>query len=250
MLLRAEVPILAPPEGKTEIEIIEKESPSKKQKYYAPDIEDGDLREQLNNQADFIAALSKRVKKQMVARKGDKDINADQAKVKPDTSANRERGLTLPGGLNEPMRTVAIGPSSVKTHVPGIEEGSFTALNKQQFTYYSFFYRSGEQIGNRWRDGLVNLAQQLKREEFLILAKARRETVIEVLLTKEGHFSRAYLLKSSGDRRLDLLPFEAFRAAAPFMNPPKGLVDADGMIRLKYAFVVDFRPPNFGPDIH
>jgi hypothetical protein len=31
------------------------------------------------------------------------------------------------------------------------------------------------------------------------------------------------------------------------LNPPKGMIEADGNIHLRYGFHIRFRPPGFGP---
>jgi protein TonB len=38
---------------------------------------------------------------------------------------------------------------------------------------------------------------------------------------------------------LDSAAVEAFRQAAPFPNPPKGMVEADGTIKIRWDFVLE-----------
>ena len=40
-------------------------------------------------------------------------------------------------------------------------------------------------------------------------------------------------------RELDDAAVEAFRQAAPFPNPPKGLIETDGTIKIRWNFVVE-----------
>lgn len=78
------------------------------------------------------------------------------------------------------------------------------------------------------------------------LARMQRRTVIEIVIDPNGEYEIGRVLESSGAKGLDQTSVEAFRVAAPFLNPPKGLVESDGKIRLKYGFVVEFRPPSLG----
>jgi protein TonB len=67
-------------------------------------------------------------------------------------------------------------------------------------------------------------------------------------LDKRGILSKVQVLSSSGARDLDEAAVEAFQAAAPFPNPPAGIVEKDGMIRIRWDFVLesaDNRPLNF-----
>ncbi|HMN69995.1 MAG TPA: hypothetical protein PKC28_15745, partial [Bdellovibrionales bacterium] len=82
--------------------------------------------------------------KQQTGQKGDPEgIAGDQSRGEGD------EGFLRPGG-GQAMRQVAIGQSSIAEFIPGIEEGAFTALNTDQFTYYTFFARMNEQVRNRW----------------------------------------------------------------------------------------------------
>jgi protein TonB len=45
----------------------------------------------------------------------------------------------------------------------------------------------------------------------------------------------------SGLTDLDDAAVEAFRAAAPFPNPPNGIVEGDGLIRIRWDFILEAR---------
>jgi outer membrane biosynthesis protein TonB len=124
-----------------------------------------------------------------------------------------------------------------------VEEGDFTALNTDQFTYYSFFSRINEQVRNRWVAGIREYMSRLSQRDLEELAKMDRETVIEIILSRTGEFSTSVVSHTSGDRVLDQTTVGAFRSAAPFINPPQGMVGDDGLIHLHYAFTLRFRPP-------
>lgn len=221
----------------------------------------------IKDTAEYVSQFTKRVKKEVVARQSGPTRNS-QPTVIPlqpketfapgrvggldtQTRAKADRGVGLPApGGNQSMHEVAIGPSSIAEFVPGVEVGEFTALNTDQFTYYSFFARINEQVRNRWVAGIRNYVGSLSQKDQAQLARMDRETVIEIMLTSEGEFSSSVLQHSSGDRTLDQTTIGAFRDAAPFLNPPKGMVEADGFVHLRYGFLVRFRPPAFGQSMN
>lgn len=245
---------------RTEITILEAPPKAKAQSFVTETEQKETQLKDLKDTADYLSQFTKRVKKQIVARNNGPTRNS-QPTVIPlqpkdtydrnrvaglDTQTNSRRqegiGLPTPGG-NQSMREVAIGPSSIGEYIPGVEVGEFTALNTDQFTYYSFFARINEQVRNRWVSAIRNYMSTLSQRELEQLSKSDRQTVVEIILTPQGEFSSSVLQHSAGDRALDQTAIEAFRNAAPFLNPPRGMVEEDGLIHLRYGFVVRFRPP-------
>ncbi|HMN69310.1 MAG TPA: TonB C-terminal domain-containing protein, partial [Bdellovibrionales bacterium] len=88
---------------------------------------------------------------------------------------------------------------------------------------------------------------RLSRQELESLSRKNRQTVVEIVLSRTGEFTGSLVHGTSGDGELDQTSVESFKRAAPFLNPPQGMVESDGRIRLKYAFHLRFRPPSFGP---
>jgi len=50
---------------------------------------------------------------------------------------------------------------------------------------------------------------------------------------------KVQVIGRSGIQDLDDAAVEAFKAAAPFPNPPKGIVDEDGTIRIRWDFILE-----------
>ncbi|MGE4132422.1 MAG: energy transducer TonB [Bdellovibrionales bacterium] len=249
-----EAPAITPPQAPTEVTFIES---GKSRKFVTETDDKKEVFDRLKDQADYLSKLTKRVKKEMKARNNGPTRNSMaepdlMPKLRPHqgvagmAQARREEGegLAAPGG--SPMRRVAIGPSSLAEYIPGVQEGAFTALNSDQFTYYAFFARINEQVRNRWVALVRAYMNNLTQQDLAALAKTERHTVVEIILSASGDFIRAVLHTSSGEQALDQTASDAFRLAAPFLNPPKEMVEEDGKIHLKYGFVVQFRP-SFGP---
>lgn len=262
LLLFAKLPKPTVSQDATQITLIEKPSQEKHKGFVTEtDKKEPDLKD-LKDSADFLSQFTKRVKKQMKARNNGPTVNAQPKQalnlnptrqhVAGQKSTDREKsddgvGMPREQGGSQAMRTVAIGQSSLAEYIPGIDEGAFTALNTDQFTYYTFFARMNEQVRNRWVSLMRNYINSLSAQDLEKLSRRERQTLIEIVLGPDGQFRNALLHTSCGEQQLDRIPAQAFQAAAPFPNPPHGMIEEDGLIHLKYAFVLQFRPPSFGP---
>lgn len=139
------------------------------------------------------------------------------------------------------LRSVVTGQSTRGEFIPGLQQGSFTALNTDQFTYYTFFARMNEQIRPRWVSRLRDFAYGLNQLELQKLAQYPRTTQVEFILDKTGKLIDTVVHLTSGYRQLDFAGSDAFKDAAPINNPPQGLVGEDGKIHLFYNFTVHWR---------
>jgi TonB family protein len=262
ILWNAKLPHLDFDHDKTEVTFVEKKPNARvKSKAFVTETEKRETPETLDQEADFLSQFTKRVKKQLRAQLNGPTVNA-QPKPQPAQQQERpqpnrvaglrpsppDEGVGVPGGAtNQAIHTVAIGQSSIAEYIPGVEEGAFTALNTDQFTYYAFFARMNEQVRNRWVANVRDYMAHLTARDQDFLSKQERHTLVEIVLSPEGNFSTSILQQTSGDHALDQTAVEAFHAAAPFPNPPRGMIEPDGFIHLRYGFVVTFRPPSFSP---
>lgn len=252
--------------GRHPIEIDIREPALRMKKNFVMETEDPskDLLRDLKDKANFLSKLTKRVKEETRARATDATQNRPGQDPSPSLearakglmghSAGRERGqaLQLPPGVgpqhNQDQgggpfgRQVVVGQSTVGEYIPGVKEGAFTALNTDRFTYYTFFARINDQVRNRWVRNLRELASTLSMQQMIALAEFERTTQVDIQLNAEGEFVRSVVLKSSGFKGLDQAATLAFQSAAPFINPPKEMVEEDGLIHLVYGFVVQWQP--------
>ncbi len=241
----------------TEVTFIERE---KRQKgHYVgriPEVRE-DVFKELKNQATYLAQLTQRVKKQSMAQRFGKETQNTPKNQSPNQKEEaigrpeeQQRGDTV---LSNPMGNygkanipkASIGPTT-NLLIPGIEQGFITALNADRFTYFAFFNRMEEQVGNRWGTMMRSVMTQVSNEELTKLATQDRTSVYEFTLNNKGEIVKATLVSSSGFKPLDFVGSDAFKMASPFVNPPAGMLEPDGFIRLKVAFTVVFRP-HFGP---
>jgi TonB family protein len=117
-----------------------------------------------------------------------------------------------------------------------VDEGDRTALNAVEWRHAPFFNRVQEQVEQYWRPG----------EEYAehdptgnIYGYRDRETVIKVVLNRDGSLRNAYVIEESGASFLDDEAREAIEQAAPFPRPPRGLLDPDtNVVAFRFSFTV------------
>lgn len=120
--------------------------------------------------------------------------------------------------------------------------GKITALNTDQYLFYSFFNRVGDLIYNRW-EGQVKKAipaatQKLAGHTY----QTKWVTTVDIWVNKSGEYHSAHLMKESGLPEFDRAALVAFQQARFFPNPPQELVEDDGFIHLRYDLEVHFDP--------
>jgi TonB family protein len=72
-----------------------------------------------------------------------------------------------------------------------------------------------------------------------------RVTEVRVSLSPKGDLTKISVTIPSGVTELDEEAMRAFRAAAPFPNPPEGLVSASsGLITFEFAFHFEIGSPS------
>jgi TonB family protein len=185
--------------------------------------------------------------------KGDEPAKVEQPRIKvprgpklppsPKTAAPRKR-LTLKDlTLSEKELAKALG-SRVNDYLKGVAEGKQTLLNSKRWRFASFFNRVKRQVAQNWHPDVVYRRRDPTGN---VYGFRDRLTVLRVKLSPDGRLKDLHLEKACGVGFLDDEAISAFRAAEPFPNPPKGLVDkSTGMISFRFGFLFEIsRRPNF-----
>ena len=123
--------------------------------------------------------------------------------------------------------------------------GSFTALNTNRYLYYSFFARIEELIRFRWESGVQRSIDSTPPSTFNSRTNSW-VTNLEIWIKPNGEYHSAHLMKESGFRGFDQAAVQAFIQAGVFPNPPKEMIESDGLIKLKYTFRVYHKPTLLG----
>lgn len=129
--------------------------------------------------------------------------------------------------------------SATDDYLKDVKTGAQTMLSTREFIYFSYYNRIKKQLQQYWepkiKDRVVHLFQQGRQ----IASTGDRITRLRITLDKTGTLVGVAVLGQSGVVELDDVAIEAFRQAAPFPNPPTGIVEADGTIKIDWSFILE-----------
>jgi protein TonB len=133
---------------------------------------------------------------------------------------------------------VAGDPAQTDDHLKEVETGAQTVLNTKEFMYFTYYARIKKQIQQYWepmiKEKVKNIFLQGRQ-----LASVDRTTRLLIVLNKEGTLVAVKVLGQSGEYDLDQAAIDAFKAAAPFPNPPEGLVEGDETVKIRWDFILE-----------
>lgn len=119
----------------------------------------------------------------------------------------------------------------------GVDEGERTILSTREFKFFSYYHRIKELLRQHWKP---NVERKLTRmiEKGRSVSETEMVTRLQVMLSPDGKISKISRVLSSGIEEIDEAAIEAFNRAGPFPNPPKGMLDADGFVRINWDFIL------------
>lgn len=118
-----------------------------------------------------------------------------------------------------------------------VEESDATFLNAREYKYATFFNRIKKSVSQYWNPSDVILKYDPYGN---IYGNKDRLTIVKVKIDSSGILKEVDVSQSSGVEFLDKVAIDAFKAAQPFPNPPKGLMDKNGEIIFNFGFYVEF----------
>lgn len=125
-------------------------------------------------------------------------------------------------------------------HLEEVKDGDETALNAKRWVYASFFNRMKRQVAQNWDPQSVWRRSDPNGTHH---GFKTRVTEVRVSLSGKGHLNKIVVTAPSGVAELDEEAVRAFHAAAPFPNPPDGLVQKDGQITFAFSFYFEIGAP-------
>lgn len=130
--------------------------------------------------------------------------------------------------------------SQSNDYVKDVDQGLETLLNTREFKYYSYYNRIRRQLAQHW-EGRVRekLSKMFNEGRAPAAVNSDKITKLMIILNSAGTLVKVQVLSDSGFSDLDDAAIEAFRAAAPFPNPPKGIVEDDGTVKIRWDFVIE-----------
>ncbi len=126
----------------------------------------------------------------------------------------------------------ALGGGNVD-HLDDVDNGDETALNAKRWVYASFFNRMKRQVAQNWDPQSVWRRIDPTGQ---VNGFKTRVTEVRVSLSPSGSLAKIVVTNPSGVGDLDDEAVRSFHAAAPFPNPPKDLVDKEGLITFAFSF--------------
>lgn len=121
-----------------------------------------------------------------------------------------------------------------------VEMSLKTQLNTREYKYYGYYQRIKNQLNQFWQPEVKQKVSRLMTQGRTIASDSNNKvTKLIIVLNDAGTLVKVQVIGESGVRDLDEAAIEAFRQAAPFPNPPKGMVETDGTIKIRWDFVVE-----------
>ena len=122
--------------------------------------------------------------------------------------------------------------------VQGMKEGDVSALNTKEFVFFSYFDRVRRQLDQAWQPILRENIAHIFRLGRRLASNSNFVTRTLVTLNAKGEIVKVQLLEESGTNDLDQAAVDALNKAGPYPNPPKGLIDSDGKVEIRWDFIL------------
>lgn len=129
--------------------------------------------------------------------------------------------------------------SQTNDYLKDVEKGPQTVLNSREFKYYAYYQRIREKIHYFWEPKIRAKVKKVINSGRSVASARDRITKVIIILNDKGMLQNVQVVSPSGISDLDDAAVEAFRAAEPFPNPPNGIVEADGKVRVRWDFVLE-----------
>jgi TonB family protein len=183
-----------------------------------------------NNQAGQQAQQPTKATKSVTKKK------LDLADLSPDSDWFVEKPED---SKEQPQEQAGRGPAKSNDYLKEVKSGAQTLLNTREFVYYSYYTRIRNQLQQYWEPSIKVKFLRLMKSGRNIASSGDKLTKVLITLNKEGTLVKVQVLEESGVRDLDEAAIEAFQQAAPFPNPPDGIIEQDGTIKIRWDFVVE-----------
>jgi TonB family protein len=132
----------------------------------------------------------------------------------------------------------ASGEQLSHDYVTGMKDSERTLLNTKEYVFYGYFERIRSRLDLAWGSTLKDQLTRFYRKGRRLASEIEYTTKTLVTLNSIGEVVRVQVLAESGARDLDDAAVHAFNKAGPFPNPPRGIVDSDGKVKIRWDFVL------------
>jgi TonB family protein len=129
--------------------------------------------------------------------------------------------------------------SQTLDYIKELDPGLETLLSTREFVYFSYYKRIRQQLNQHWTPEIQKTVKKIYASGRQIASSDDKITKCLITLDNSGRLLRVQIIGQSGVRDLDEAAVRAFQSAAPFPNPPKGIVEEDGTIRIRWDFILE-----------
>lgn len=210
------------------------------------------LNDEVDPEAKYLSQFNQRVVEETRARNSGAFKNASGgAHKKSPTPSSKSFSLSdLRPGFNplapqaRPQPTPVPGPSQGESsatddYLRDVKTGMETMLSTREFVYYSYYQRIKERLRQHWEPSIRARMKSYLRQGRNIASTHDHVTQVLITLNRNGELVRVEVVTPSGLQLLDEAATDAFRSAQPFPNPPNGMVEKDGNIRIRWDFILE-----------
>jgi TonB family protein len=112
-----------------------------------------------------------------------------------------------------------------------LKRGEQLKVNAFGLDYGQYYLRMKERLAQRWRPLSVISPAMYNYDEVQVL--------VAIVLNSAGELVDLEILRPSFFSRYDQVAIDAIKAAAPFPNPPKSIIQDDGRVYVTWGFVLN-----------
>lgn len=129
--------------------------------------------------------------------------------------------------------------SSTNDYLKDVKPSIETMLNTREFVYYTYYQRIRSQLRQYWEPSIRAKVKKIFAQGRSIASTSDHITKVIIVLNADGNLIKVQVVENSGVYDLDEAAVEAFKAAEPFPNPPKGMMESDGTIKIRWDFILE-----------
>lgn len=127
--------------------------------------------------------------------------------------------------------------AATNDYLKDVKDGDRTMLSTKEFVYFGYYQRIRKRLEVAWNTRLRATLESYGGGRRLA-SNQDYVTGVIVVLDRAGQITAVQVLRQSGAQDLDQAAVDAFNQAGPFPDPPSGIVDENGEIRIRWDFVL------------
>ncbi|MBI3295324.1 MAG: TonB family protein [Deltaproteobacteria bacterium] len=139
------------------------------------------------------------------------------------------------------LKDLSVGTGGESAHNDSVGKevgaGDRTVLSTREFRYFAYYQRIRDLLRQHWGPNVQAKLQKLWQMGKAVNAE-EWTTELHILLDGSGRVQKIAKVAGCGLSEIDSAAVEAFQRAGPFPNPPKGLLDDDGYVRINWSFIL------------